>query len=759
MGGGPKSRLRRVGAAILTAGLAVLLAGAIAVVQPPAADAREGSEPTPELPHEFQLPTPNVGDRGTFAAQAGDGSERILVDFEWLPDATLRGTDGVSQTVNALRYVHHAFVPTRGEVLQERLVFFEAGTATVVATQTGGTWGTDEAGSALRGNKTTTVFGQDTTLPPLLCGLRNALQGHRLALPAPVELGRGCTVLNLSAPDGTVRLAPDALGVSTQAQRDLVRTTALDAPNPTHIWLASDVPYPVRFEADGASQVVRLAAFERGTVPVASDSGPRTPVAGLDLQPTLPWGLNDSYAADHPWPLSAAYEWMMGESAEDPVNPAPSDVPDFLKAHPGAFLYYARYTESVNNVHSTYVWDVAFTDGRDSLRRCAVHEIQHWVRQVAYTGTVLDQGNYEANMFDNSCPSEKPNELTPYPPGPPATMPTLASLAERWRLHAGPGFEARSANAWSFEVLCSDWACQHTGVRIGVGYLRDAHFDYSKGLVASPVQPAENGFAYSALRLNETGQALWLDESSEWRGDRSRLSLPLAADDPPGARALPPSKPQAAAPVAPWKDPIPIAVTGLAVVAVGLGFCFWSLLQGAVVAAFSRLQKDHAALHPTRAALLELLEANPGLHLQEIRRRLNLANGPVIHHLEKLVRVGLLTTVTAPGYTCYFPKGKVDYRVMTAAPSLKAEAARRLLFTLNREPSLSIADLGQRTQLSPRIVGYHLGRLRDSGLVEIDEAGSRFLVRPTPLGSETIGLGLCQDPASPGAEPRPETHP
>ncbi len=154
---------------------------------------------------------------------------------------------------------------------------------------------------------------------------------------------------------------------------------------------------------------------------------------------------------------------------------------------------------------------------------------------------------------------------------------------------------------------------------------------------------------------------------------------------------------------------------------------------------FSRLQPNSVLVHPVRQQLSLLVAANPGIHYQEIVRRLVRGRGVVEHHLASLVQAGVVVRRVQGRYTCYFHRdARLHATVEGAFGALKANGAQGILAALGRSQKAG-KDLAAELGLSPTTVSYHLQRLAEAGLVSrqhaagrpayvITEAGRRMLV-------------------------------
>lgn len=206
---------------------------------------------------------------------------------------------------------------------------------------------------------------------------------------------------------------------------------------------------------------------------------------------------------------------------------------------------------------------------------------------------------------------------------------------------------------------------------------------------------------------------------------------PLSRDGCRTAAPIPPAGPGAAsaAPAAALAPSIDPNVTWWFAVA---GVSSLALLLAAF--GYSRLRPDRALEHPLRAQLVDAIQAQPGIHFEALRRLFGLSRGQLEHHLRTLVHTGHAAVHAGPRYTCYFPPGQVDRRLMHAAAILKSQGARRVLASIVREPGRSVAGAAERAGISRPTTTEHVARLRAAGLVDAQRAGREVRLHATPTG-------------------------
>jgi DNA-binding transcriptional ArsR family regulator len=88
----------------------------------------------------------------------------------------------------------------------------------------------------------------------------------------------------------------------------------------------------------------------------------------------------------------------------------------------------------------------------------------------------------------------------------------------------------------------------------------------------------------------------------------------------------------------------------------------------------------------------------------------------------------------ADGYTCYFRPG-TDPREREALARLRSPTAEAILSALCSGNHDSQRAVARALDLAPSTVSYHVGRLRDAGLLADEEHEGR---RVTPLAREIL---------------------
>jgi DNA-binding transcriptional ArsR family regulator len=163
---------------------------------------------------------------------------------------------------------------------------------------------------------------------------------------------------------------------------------------------------------------------------------------------------------------------------------------------------------------------------------------------------------------------------------------------------------------------------------------------------------------------------------------------------------------------------------------------------------------------PNRRRITEHIRRHAGVHLRQVARDLDLAIGTVEHHLHLLEQHGLVQRRRAGGHACYFAADEgpedstkgMDWRLLAV---LRRRPQRLILRAMAAQATLSLAEVAQRSGISPSTTAYHVRALTAAGHVEALRLGNRRLLRaahPHALADALAVFDAAQPvPAWPGA--------
>lgn len=712
----------------------------------------------------LRVPAPRPGDRATYSVAkqllpdlelGGWGDIRLdEVVYEWLPGRTLLDRTFTERASHPLQATY-IFRWEGNEARYTKVVDHDALTGEPFHTSV--SRATTSQTSLLPGVIGQVGLGVDRVLQPpahvwttsdhyawymaIPCGQRSALHGlPGTEVPDQLHLG-SCGWPALHDP------VFHPVGWETLASGERAYRFQGDTGPLLNAWYTSGSPFPARLTSpmreivDPAWTIGRLFTLERTAwargpsdypAPASAEAGAASASQPPDGNPvalvpvTQPWALDDAGLGGD-LPIAVAYAEVekaprtgSGHGTDALLGlyrPQPS-VREWLAAHPDGYLAEAdRYVDGDRYGEANPGWLFLWVDGPSWLGKVVSLESSAGDESVVYLPGAAPKRLRVSDWTPSpSVGIEDYVARFPRRDQLPDALPAAAGVAERF-LAAHPG---GGITYYGFRWTCEGPTCAGAGALAWAGRSTST-FDPNTG--------AMGGDAITAgLTVDKQGLALAQYHQRREADPVLGLGAPAEEETPPPA----PSRSAAGV----WAAPAsPAATAGIGLLALLSGALYyaWPLLKGLPAAGlFSRLREDRLLEHPVRRRIHDAVQAEPGLHFQELARRLAVGNGALDHHLHKLVAAGLLTVRKAPGYTCYFPKA-TDRRVMDAAPSLRSGGSRLVLEAVAQKPGASSRDLASHLGLAPSTVSYHLKRLETAGLVL---PGASAGVRLTPLGEQ-----------------------
>jgi DNA-binding transcriptional ArsR family regulator len=630
----------------------------------------------------FGIAAAHAGDRWTYNVTTLDGPAEVPDQGTWVASELERGlphlvADAAGAWHLAQEVTERHDLKGRGAIVLRHQV---AGPLTVASTQewhNGGSATTTAiapnnltAADSVKATQWTwwTAYGGQAP-----CGHASSLQGASVPADADATVAGAC--------DGGATFHP--LGRTTGGLLVLGN-------GPTKLWMSPAAPVPVRVEQPLPWNRTRtLALTLAGFTPGALDE-PAVPALPAPLPPLeVASGDRPADGLDTGFPLADALTLAHGSGA----------LAAFEQSHPGAYLRKATFRERLDdlapNRERSLQWTLESTDGHAAA---AVRVSRTW------SSPAMDDG---VEALVRSLPLKPTDDVAdlkaspgPYPPAAPTTWPTVASALARWHALGGVG-----ENAWGFEAACAGAGCPTAQARTLVGH--DDVYRTSQVVTVDSVVMDRRTADLAAFSADGTA---WR-EAARFEERKETGLGPLALGDTAPAH----DAPLAAASV-------PALPLGLAATA-GLALLLALLPAKLLVSLWHRPAKAH----PLRTQIKQLLEAEPGLHHQEILRRLGKGNSVVSHHLRTLEREGRIVARQGPRYRVYF----LPHNPAPAHAGLaKSELAARILDAL-QEPATG-KQLADRLGVAPSSVAFHVRRFQDAGLVVGHRVGREVVLRRAP---------------------------
>ena len=145
-------------------------------------------------------------------------------------------------------------------------------------------------------------------------------------------------------------------------------------------------------------------------------------------------------------------------------------------------------------------------------------------------------------------------------------------------------------------------------------------------------------------------------------------------------------------------------------------------LSPALMFLYSRISQDRVLDNYTRGQIHGYILANPGGHFSSIKAALDLNNGTLAYHLQRLQTERLVKSAFDGTHRRFYPAGM---KVPEPVKDGLTEVQRMIVSLTIERPGISQRELGSLMGLSPATVNFHIERLAAKGVVRRERAGMR----------------------------------
>lgn len=142
----------------------------------------------------------------------------------------------------------------------------------------------------------------------------------------------------------------------------------------------------------------------------------------------------------------------------------------------------------------------------------------------------------------------------------------------------------------------------------------------------------------------------------------------------------------------------------------------------------------------TADRILQFIQNNPGCHLRGIKDMMQISQGTVQYHTDRLEKMGRITSTTTGLYKHYFPVGVFQNNEKEILQILSQETTRQILMCIVEQKSPIQTDIVNRVGISASSVNWHMKRLLEFRLVEEIKEGKykRYQLHDRKVSSKYI---------------------
>lgn len=241
----------------------------------------------------------------------------------------------------------------------------------------------------------------------------------------------------------------------------------------------------------------------------------------------------------------------------------------------------------------------------------------------------------------------------------------------------------------------------------------------------TPCRPGGGGVPDHSAGPGIDARPLGVDAPEAGTPSRSLGHRPDAAPAPSTSRA----GDQAAGPAVGRPGHLPVIVALSVVLA--LAVPAWIL--------YRRLTRDDLLDHPSRSAVIEVLEDHPGATAADVARRADMNYDTVRYHLRLLEEFDEVTTRRPDGKIRYFPNHGRHSRDEADLLAILADATREAIArALLEADGLYAGEVAERAGVAPSTASHHLGRLTEAGVVDRTRRGNHVRYELAPKARRLV---------------------
>jgi DNA-binding MarR family transcriptional regulator len=137
----------------------------------------------------------------------------------------------------------------------------------------------------------------------------------------------------------------------------------------------------------------------------------------------------------------------------------------------------------------------------------------------------------------------------------------------------------------------------------------------------------------------------------------------------------------------------------------------YNLLKTRKIVEGSKLTKENIMTNPLRAQIVEHVTQNPGCHVRDIRRAMNIDNAESAWHLKMLEKFGFLRSKRFGKFLAYYPAALPESDYDEILCTIRQDTTYRVLYDLYTTPQSSLNDISQRLAMNPSTIQYHVEKL------------------------------------------------
>lgn len=119
-----------------------------------------------------------------------------------------------------------------------------------------------------------------------------------------------------------------------------------------------------------------------------------------------------------------------------------------------------------------------------------------------------------------------------------------------------------------------------------------------------------------------------------------------------------------------------------------------------------------------RKKIYRVIEDNPGLHLREIDRKLDIPLGTIRYHVRVLEKNDMIVSRKEDKYKRFYATGEVDHADKKKLEVLRKELPRTIILFLLEYPDSKHGEISESLAVADSTLSYYLKKLRKKDMIE-----------------------------------------
>ena len=139
-------------------------------------------------------------------------------------------------------------------------------------------------------------------------------------------------------------------------------------------------------------------------------------------------------------------------------------------------------------------------------------------------------------------------------------------------------------------------------------------------------------------------------------------------------------------------------------------------------------------LNENTRRVLDFVLKNPGCHMRQIKRDLDMAMGTIQYHLTSLEEMGKIISERSDYHKFYFPVGTFGNLERNILKILNRDSARDILLFIIERKNPTQTDIVSSVKISSGTANWHISRLLEYGIISEQKEGrfKRYIINGDP---------------------------